>query len=150
MSAAPRVVFWCQSVLRFQGRRAPRNPYRNSEKRNAKKTGWGKGQGPTRLGATGLRASEREICLWEGLWEDLWKISENLWEPLKTSKDLWKPLKALWKPLRTLPLRDPLRDAPNCVAPWTLSEGCQTEMRAPSREVWRKLAKFILHGANQQ
>ena len=36
-----------------------------------------------------------EICLWEGLWEDLWK-------PLK---NLWKPLKKLWK----LPLRDPLR-----------------------------------------
>ena len=29
----------------------------------------GKVQGETRIGATGLRASEREICLWEGLWE---------------------------------------------------------------------------------
>ena len=44
-------------------------------------------QGATQLGATGLRASEREICLWEGLWKDLWKplnTSENL------SKTLWK------------------------------------------------------------
>ena len=36
-------------------------------------------QGATRLGETGLRASEREICLWEGLSEDLWKPLKNLW-----------------------------------------------------------------------
>ena len=42
-------------------------------------------QGATRIGATGLRASEREICLWEGLWEDLWKPLKNLLKPLKTS-----------------------------------------------------------------
>ena len=28
-----------------------------------------KDEGAARLGATGLRGSEREICLWEGLWE---------------------------------------------------------------------------------
>ena len=45
-----------------------------------------KGQGATRLGATGLRASEREICLWKGLCsEKSLKISEN------TSRNLWKP-----------------------------------------------------------
>ena len=43
-------------------------------------------QGATRLGATGLRASEGEICLWE----DLWKPLKILWKPLKTSKNLWK------------------------------------------------------------
>ena len=56
-------------------------------------------QGATRLGATGPRASEREICLCEGLWDDL----QNFPKPPKTSKNLWKPLK-------TLPLGDPLRD----------------------------------------
>ena len=58
-------------------------------------------QGATRIGATGLRASEREICLWEGLWEDLWKPLKNLWKPLK---NLLKPLKTsqnLSKPLKT-------------------------------------------------
>ena len=62
-------------------------------------------KGATRLGATELRASEREICRSEGLWKDLWKPLKNVWKPLKplkTSKDLWKRLK-------TLPLRDPLR-----------------------------------------
>ena len=86
-----------------------------------------KAQGATRLGATGLRASEREICLWEGLWEGLWKPLTKLWRPLKKTlktsqrKTLWKPLKPsknLWKickppsPLKklvNLPLRDPLR-----------------------------------------
>ena len=51
-------------------------------------------QGATRWGATGLRASEREICLWEGLWEDLWKplkISENLWKMSEfDSENLWR------------------------------------------------------------
>ena len=35
-------------------------------------------QGATRLGATGLRGSERKMALWEGLWEGFWKTSENL------------------------------------------------------------------------
>ena len=48
---------------------------------------WGKVQGAARLGAKGLRASEREICLWEGLWEDLCKPLKNLWKPLKISED---------------------------------------------------------------
>ena len=42
-----------------------------------------------------------EICLWEGLWENLWKPLKNLWKPLKR---LWKPQKTsenLSKPLRT-------------------------------------------------
>ena len=73
-------------------------------------------QGATRLGATRLRASEREICLWEGLWEDFWKPLKKLWKPLKSSKNLWKPLKLLknynnlWKNSENLPLRDPLRE----------------------------------------
>ena len=81
-------------------------------------------QGATRIGATGLRASERGICLWEGLWEDLWKPLKNLWsenplknllKPLKTSKNLWKPLKTSKNPPKTsektlkISLRDPLR-----------------------------------------
>ena len=58
--------------------------------------GWRKFKGQHEYGATRLRASEREICLWEGLWEDLWKSLKNLWKPLrkplKTSqkKKLWK------------------------------------------------------------
>ena len=59
-------------------------------------------QGATRLGATGPRASEREICLWEGLWKPL----KNLWNPLK---NLLKPLKTSENPLKTHPLRDPLK-----------------------------------------
>ena len=68
-------------------------------------------QGATRIGATRPRASEREICLWEGLWEDLWK-------PLK---NLWKALKNLLKPLRGSRSCCPYR-----VAPWTLSDYQQT------------------------
>ena len=59
----------------------------------------------TRLGATGLRASEREICLWQGLWEDLWQPLKNLWKPLTASKTT-KTSENFRKPL---PLRDPLR-----------------------------------------
>ena len=65
----------------------------------------------TQIGATGLRGSEREICLREGL-SDLWKPSQK---PLKTSENLWKTLKTLKtsekkKNSENLPLRDPLRD----------------------------------------
>ena len=58
---------------------------------------WRKFKG--RLGARGLRASEREICLWEGLWKDLWKPLTNLCKPQKPPKNSENP-----------PLRDPLRD----------------------------------------
>ena len=50
-----------------------------------------------------------EICLWEGLWEDLWKPLKNLWKPLKnlskspkTSENLSKSLKTSQNPLKNL------------------------------------------------
>ena len=52
-------------------------------------------QRATRSGATRLRASEREVCLREDLWEDLWEPLKNLWKLLKT---LWKPLKTSENP----------------------------------------------------
>ena len=69
-----------------------------------------------------------EICLWEGLWEDLWKPLKNLWKPLKnlwkplktsenlskslkTSKNLWKPLKNLWRPSLSETLSETLWEA---------------------------------------
>ena len=77
-------------------------------------------QGGTRLGATGLRASEREICLWEGLWEDLWKplkISDNLRKPLKktskTSENLWPSQSSLSEALGPVaPIHLPLKLSP--------------------------------------
>ena len=62
-------------------------------------------QGPKRLGATGLRASEGKSAserVSERASEKPLKASKNLSQPLRTSKNLCKPLK-------TLPLRDPLR-----------------------------------------
>ena len=66
------------------------------------------------FGATGLRGSEREICLWEGLWDDLWKPSKKtlplkkLRKPYKSWKTLKKtsknPAEKPWKPSS-----DPLR-----------------------------------------
>ena len=69
-----------------------------------------------------------EICLWEGLWEDLWKPLKNLWKPLKnlwkplktsenlskslkTSQNLSKPLKNLWKPSLSEVLSETLSEA---------------------------------------
>ena len=102
-------------------------------------SGLEKVQGATRLGATGLRASERKSAservserTSENLSKDsenLSKISENLWKPLKTSetlskplktsKNLSKPLKNLWKPSlsETLSEADFLSEALSPVAP---------------------------------
>ena len=89
-------------------------------------------QGATRLGATGLRASERKSAserVSERTSENLSKISETSEKSLKTSENLSKSLKTL--PLRG-PLRDPLRGrfplrgsqscCPYSVAPWALSK----------------------------
>ena len=43
------------------------------------------------------RNSERKMALCEGLWDCIWKTSEN---PLKPSENLWKPSKTLWKALK--------------------------------------------------
>ena len=36
-------------------------------------------EGATWLGATGLRASGREICLWENLWEGFQRVFRGFW-----------------------------------------------------------------------
>ena len=50
---------------------------------------------PSKIGESSrgnkLRASEREVCIWEGLWEDLWKRLKNLWKPLKTLRTSENP-----------------------------------------------------------
>ena len=86
-------------------------------------------QGATRLGATGLRASERVS---ERTSETSQKTLKTSQKSLKTSENLWKPLKTSQKSLKTLPLRDPLRGrfplrgsqscCPYSVAPSTLSD----------------------------
>ena len=55
-------------------------------------------QGATRLGATGLRASEREICLCRGSLRGPLKTSKK---PLNTSKKTLKTSENLGKPLKT-------------------------------------------------
>ena len=81
-------------------------------------------QGATRLGATGLRGSEREICLWEGLWEDLcFRGFQRFSEGLRGFQRFWEVFRGFSKALsETLsechfPLRVAGRVAPNCVAP---------------------------------
>ena len=57
---------------------------------------WRQFKGQTRLGVTGLRASDSEPLRGKSASErvsseDLWKPLKDLWKPLKTSEDLWKP-----------------------------------------------------------
>ena len=77
-------------------------------------------RGKTIRGNT-TRNSERKMALREGLWEGLWKISENLWKPLRTSENLWNPPSQRSSPEPSqwqISLSEPLRPvAPNRVAP---------------------------------